>query len=79
MNLRVLRNPGFVTALLVLALSGAGIKAGNERYNIYLQKKPIYPEAIGDLQPLLQNLPVATARWVREGVDYLEKADNLEL
>lgn len=79
MNLRVLRNPGFVTALLVLVLSGAGIKAGIERYNIYLQKKPIYPEPVGDLDPVFRNLPTTTARWIRDGVDHLERAENLEV
>lgn len=80
MNLKALGNPGFVTAFLILSIAGAGIKAGIERYSIYLQKKPIYPEALGDREVLLlRGIPTQTTRWRQQGTDYLEKAENLEV
>ncbi len=79
MNFKALRNPGFVTALLVLGLAGGGIKAGIDHYKLYLQKKSISPEPIGDKEMILRGIPAVTANWRQEGPDHLEKAENLEV
>jgi hypothetical protein len=78
-NPRALLNSGFLAALVILGASGAGITAGIDRFHIYLQKKPIYPEPIGDEERILRVIPKKTASWVQVDQDRLEKAENLEV
>jgi hypothetical protein len=79
MNLKALRNPGFIAAFLILCGAGAGIKAGIERYSIYLQKKPIYPEPVGEKERNLRGIPFTTAQWQREGQDHIERSETIEV
>lgn len=79
MNARTLLNPGFIAALAVLGLAGAGMKAGIEHFQIYLQKKPIQPEPIGPLESTLRGIPTKTAHWIQNGQDVIERPDNLEV
>ena len=74
MNWRHLRNPAFLTALLVLAACAIGMGAAIRAYGVYLKKLPIYP-ADGRL---LNAIPTETADWKRVGGDEpIQDADTL--
>ncbi len=79
MNLRSLRNPGFLTAFVVMGAAGVGIKAGIERYSIYLQKKPIYAEPVGGEERSFRGLPTKTEHWEQVGQDRLVPVEELEV
>lgn len=79
MKMRTLLNPAFLTAVLTLGAAGVGIKTGIERFNIYLQKKPIYAEPVGDAERVLRGIPTETARWIRQGMDLLVPPEELEV
>jgi hypothetical protein len=71
---RALRNPAFVTALLVLSVCAIGMGAAIRAYGVYLRKLPIYaPEG-----RLLRAVPTETANWKRVGPDvFIEDQDTL--
>jgi hypothetical protein len=80
MNLRALRNPAFLVAFLFMGAAGIGIKAGIDRFNIYLQKKPIYPEPGPDgSEPVLLGIPKVTRNWAQVGQDQLVPPEELEV
>jgi hypothetical protein len=74
-NRRGFFHPAFVTAVLVMSLCAVGMKTAIDRYNIYLQKKPIYAED----GRLLRAIPAETANWRRVGHDHIEPAETAEL
>jgi hypothetical protein len=80
MNARALRNPAFIVAFLLMGAAGVGIKTGMDRYNIYLQKKPIYPEpGPGGAEPVLKGIPKETLNWKQIGQDQLIPVEEVEV
>lgn len=80
MNFRVLRNPAFITAFLLMGAAGVGIKTGIDRFNIYLQKKGIYAEPGPDGQErVLRAIPTETRNWKRADQDRLVPPEELEV
>lgn len=74
MKIRALRNPAFLTAFAIMSLCAVGMKAAIERYNIHLQKKPIYAED----GRLLRAIPTETQNWRRLGTDIIEASEVAE-
>jgi hypothetical protein len=80
MNWRSLRNPGFITAFLLMGAAGVGIKTGIDRFNIYLQKKPIYAEpGPGGEERILRGIPSDTSNWQQMGQDRIVPPEELEV
>src|ERR1041384_7779484 len=74
MNLRPLRTPAFLVALLVLVGASLGMGAAIRYFKFTLVKNAIYPP--GNRQ--LRSLPRETASWMAVGPDTIEEGEVLE-
>jgi hypothetical protein len=76
MRWRELKNPAFLTALILLAACAVGMGTAIRAYGLYLKKLPIYAPG----GRLLNALPTETAHWKRVGGDdVIQDKDTLDV
>lgn len=69
------RTIAMVVASIMLLCGAGAISAMIQVRGIHLKKTPIYPEE----NRQLSNLPTETESWIRQGPDYVEPAEILEV
>lgn len=71
MSPSLLRSPALYTVVTLLALAAAGMTAGAHYFQLYFEKKEIYPRS----GLLVSSVPRETPTWAAVGADRREEAD----